>query len=148
MIRPISFIPDLKTLDTLLTQFKTRRQHIAIVVDEHGAVRGLVTIEDILEEIVGEIVDETEKVRPFITKISPGKYNVLGKTDLELINKRLKLQIKETEDFDTISGYVLHKLGRIPKQGEKIKLKKSTITITKVIHNSIEEVEILLHDFR
>ena len=145
LIRPIVYIPDIKTLDTLLKQFKTRRQHIAIVVDEHGAIRGLVTIEDILEEIVGEIVDETEKIKPFITKIKPKKYLVLGKTDIELMNKRLKLNIKETKDFDTLSGYILHKLGRIPTKNAKVRLKKCTITVKKVIDNRIEEVEILLH---
>ncbi|MBW2977932.1 hemolysin family protein [Candidatus Woesearchaeota archaeon] len=148
LIRPIVFIPDTKKIDTLLDQFRNRRQHIAIVVDEYGAIRGLVTTEDILEEIVGEIVDETEKIKPFIKKIAPKKYLALGKTDIELINKRLKLRIKETEDFDTISGYILNRLGSIPKEGEKVKLKKSTITVAKVVDNRIEEVEILLRNFR
>jgi len=145
LIRPIAFIPNLKKLDTLLNQFKTRKQHMAIVVDEHGEIRGLITIEDILEEIVGEIVDETEKIKPYIIKIGYKKFLVLGKTDIELVNKRLKLNIKETKDFDTLSGYILHKLGKVPKEGDSIKLNKCTISIKEVIKNRIEKVEILLH---
>ena len=145
LIRPIAFIPNLKKLDTLLNQFKTRKQHMAIVVDEYGEIRGLITIEDILEEIVGEIVDETEKIKPYIIKIGYKKFLVLGKTDIELINKRLKLNIKETKDFDTLSGYILHKLGKVPKEGDSVKLNKCTISVKEVIKNRIEKVEILLH---
>jgi CBS domain containing-hemolysin-like protein len=81
------FVPEYKKLDSLLQQFKKRKQHMAIVVDEHGGVSGLITLEDALEEIVGEIVDETDKDEPQIVKIKPNEWIVPGKSDIDEVNE-------------------------------------------------------------
>ena len=113
---------------------------MAIIVDEHGSTSGIITVEDILEEIVGEIVDETEKFEPGIRKLDKNIYKVLGKADIEDINKELKTDLKVCEDYDTLSGYILKKIGRIPEEEEEIELKKIVITINRVENNRIIDV--------
>jgi CBS domain containing-hemolysin-like protein len=139
MRNPI-FIPETKKIDETLKLLQKKRQHMAIIIDEHGGVSGLVTMEDIIEEIVGEIKDETDKADPEIKKVDKKTFRVLGKTDIEDVNKKLKLRLKVEEDFDTLSGYILNNLGRIPKQGEEIDLKKAVITVNKVEENRIIDV--------
>ena len=129
VIRDAYFIPVSKKLDSLLHVFKRIKLHIGIVVDEHGGVCGLVTMEDVLEEIVGEISDETDRIDPHIVTLKGQKWIVLGKTEIDEINKALELAIPESSDYDTFSGFVLDKLGRIPKVGESIKIGKYTATV-------------------
>jgi len=129
VIRDAYFIPVSKKLDSLLHVFKRIKLHIGIVVDEHGGVCGLVTMEDVLEEIVGEISDETDRIDPHIVTLKGQKWIVLGKTEIDEINKALELVIPESSDYDTFSGFVLDKLGRIPKVGESIKIGKYTATV-------------------
>ncbi|MFK5954518.1 MAG: hemolysin family protein [Desulfobacterium sp.] len=129
VIRDAYFIPVSKKLDSLLHVFKRIKLHIGIVVDEHGGVCGLVTMEDVLEEIVGEISDETDRIDPHIVTLKGKKWIVLGKTEIDEINKALELVIPESSDYDTFSGFVLDKLGRIPKVGESIKIGKYTATV-------------------
>ena len=129
VIRDAYFIPVSKKLDSLLHVFKRIKIHIGIVVDEHGGVCGLVTMEDVLEEIVGEISDETDRIDPHIVTLKGKKWIVLGKTEIDEINKALELAIPESSDYDTFSGFILDKLGRIPKVGESIKIGKYTATV-------------------
>jgi len=142
LMRSPLVVPETKKLDETLKFFQRKKQHMAIIVDEHGGVSGLVTIEDVLEEIVGEIVDETDKVEPEINKINRNTYKVLGKTDIDSVNKKLKTKFKVKDEYDTMSGYILHELGRIPKVGEEIFLQKAKFKIKKVKENRILEVEI------
>jgi len=129
VIRDGYFIPASKKLDSLLHVFKRIKHHIGIVVDEYGGVCGIVTMEDVLEEIVGEISDETDRVEPHIVTLKGQKWIVLGKTEIDEINKCLELTIPESSDYDTFSGFILDKLGRIPKVGESIKIGKYTATV-------------------
>ena len=129
VIRDAYFIPVSKKLDSLLHVFKRIKLHIGIVVDEHGGVCGIVTMEDVLEEIVGEISDETDRIDPHIVTLKGQKWIVLGKTEIDEINKALELFIPESSDYDTFSGFILDKLGRIPKVGESIKVGKYTATV-------------------
>lgn len=115
------FVPETKKIDTLLHQFRKRKQHMAIVIDEHGLVIGSVTIEDILEEIVGEIKDETDTDEQLIKKIKHHEWIVEGRAEIKELNKELKLGLKETPDFDTLAGYIMFKLGRIPREKEQLK---------------------------
>lgn len=119
MRKPL-FVPETKKIDSLLRYFQKRKEHMAIVVDEHGSITGLVTMEDILEEIVGEIMDETDKRDPNITKISNHEWLVKGKTDVEDVNIKLNMGIPEEEDYDTFGGFILAKAGKIPSEGERI----------------------------
>ena len=116
------FVPENKKLDHLLKEFKKRKQHMAIIVDEHGGVSGLITLEDALEEIVGEIIDETDKFEPHIVKLKKNEWRVLGKSEIDEVNEKLQMNIPDTKEYDTFSGYILDQIGRIPKEKEKIPL--------------------------
>ncbi len=140
LMRKVLFIPETKKIDETLRLLQKKNQQMAILVDEHGGISGLVTMEDILEEIVGEIRDETDKVEPEFRKLDKKVYRVLGKADIDDVNKKLKTKFEVEEEYDTLSGYILNKMGRIPKEGEEIDLKTAKITINKVHENRIIEV--------
>ena len=133
------FVPENKKLDHLLQEFKRRKQHIAIVVDEHGGVSGLITLEDALEEIVGEIVDETDKVEPHIVKLNRNEWRVLGKSEIEDVNDKLAMEIPDTKEYDTFSGYVLDQIGRIPHEKEDILLDNFVVTVNEMDGTRIKE---------
>jgi putative hemolysin len=133
-----NFIPDSKKLDSVLREFKRLKNHIGVVIDEHGGMSGIVTLEDVIEEIVGEITDETDKLEPDIIKISDDDWVVAGKIDIDELNKETGLAIPETKDYDTFSGYVLNRIGRIPEVGEAIKTKKCTIVVREKDGNRIK----------
>jgi magnesium and cobalt exporter, CNNM family len=133
------FVPENKKLDSLLRQFKKRQQHLAIVVDEHGGVSGLITLEDVLEELVGEISDETDKVEPHIVQIKRGEWLVLGKTEIEEVNETLGMAIPDIKEYDTFSGYILDRIGRIPSLKEEIELDNFLVTVNAIDGNRIRE---------
>ena len=139
IMREAYFVPENKKLDNLLHQFKKRKQHMAIVVDEHGGVSGLITLEDALEEIVGEIVDETDRFEPLIVKLGKNEWRVLGKTEIDEINEVLKLNIPDDGDYDTFSGYVLDVIGRIPHEKEEISLEHFSVVVNAMEGNRIKE---------
>lgn len=121
MLRPVVFIPESKRLNVLLRDFRTNRNHIAIVVDEYGGVAGLLTIEDVLEQIVGDIEDEHDfdEVEDSIVQTPSGHYRVKAITEIADFNERLETDLSES-DYDTIGGLVLHEFGRLPKRGESV----------------------------
>lgn len=139
IMRQPYFIPENKKLDTLLHQFKQRKDHMAIVVDEHGGVSGLVTLEDVLEEIVGEICDETDKVEPYIVKVKSNEWIVLGKSHVDDINKKIRMNIPDSKEYDTFSGYILDEIGRIPKEKEEFIIGQYNITVKEMDGNRIKE---------
>lgn len=120
-LRPAVFIPESKRLSVLLKDFREHRNHIAIVVDEYGGVAGLVTIEDVLEQIVGDIEDEhdTDDIEDNIINVSETKFRIRGITELEQVNEVLGTNFAD-EDNDTLAGFILRKLGRVPHKGESI----------------------------
>jgi len=133
------FVPENKKLDHLLQEFKRRKQHIAIVVDEHGGVSGLITLEDALEEIVGEIIDETDKFEPHIVKLNRNEWRVLGKSEIDDVNDKLQMEIPDTKEYDTFSGYVLDQIGRIPHEKEDIFLDNFVVTVNEMDGTRIKE---------
>ena len=139
IMRPPYFVPENKKLDNLLHQFKKRKQHMAIIVDEHGGVSGLITLEDALEEIVGEIIDETDTVEPHIIKTRPNEWRVLGKSEIDEVNETIKMEIPDSREYDTFSGYVLDQIGRIPQEKEEISLGNFMITVKEMEGNRISE---------
>lgn len=143
ILRPPFFIPETKNLNLLLQEFRKKRTHMAIVVDESGGVEGLVTLEDILEEIVGEIYDETDATETHIKPTKDKGYIIEGKTEINEINEHLKLDIHE-EHFNTIAGYIIHKLGRIPKKDENLKINKLDITIIDADDQKINKLKLKL----
>jgi CBS domain containing-hemolysin-like protein len=140
IVRPILFVPESKKLDSLLKYFQRRKQHIAIVVDDFGTNVGLVTLEDVLEEIVGEIIDETEKIGPTIKRLSSHTFLVHGRADIDEINERCGLDLPEDKAPYSISSYILDKIGRIPREGEIIRQPKFEIKIKSMEGNSISTV--------
>lgn len=121
MLRPVVFIPESKPLNVLLKEFRKNRNHIAIVVDEYGGVAGLVTIEDVLEQIVGDIEDEYdfEDVENNIVPEKGGQYRVKALTEIADFNQAFGTDYSD-EEFDTIGGLILKRFGRVPKRGEQI----------------------------
>jgi magnesium and cobalt transporter len=120
LLRPAVFIPESKRLNTLLAEFREGRNHMAIVVDEYGGVSGLATIEDVLEQIVGEIEDEHDQEEA--AAIQPqdgGRYVVLALTRIEEFNDFFRAHLRDT-DYDTVGGLVMHELGRLPRRGEQL----------------------------
>jgi magnesium and cobalt transporter len=120
LLRPVVFIPESKRLNTLLTEFRQGRYHMAIVVDEYGGVSGLATIEDVLEQIVGEIDDEhdpeeAESIQPQ----DGGRFLVLALTRIEDFNQFFNTEFSD-EEYDTVGGLVMHGLGRLPRRGEQL----------------------------
>ncbi|MBN1931260.1 MAG: HlyC/CorC family transporter [Desulfobacterales bacterium] len=138
MVKPY-FIPENTKLDKLLQQFKKRKHHMAIVVDEHGGVAGLITLEDVLEELVGEISDETDKIEPHIVKLKNKEWLVLGKSDIDEVNEKIGMNIPESKDYDTFSGYVLHKIERIPEEKEEIFIGNFAVIVKEMEGNRIKE---------
>jgi magnesium and cobalt transporter len=119
-LRPAVFIPESKRLNTLLTDFREGRNHMAIVVDEYGGVSGLATIEDVLEQIVGDIDDELdpEEASP-IQPQDNGRFLVLALARIEEFNEYFGTEISDA-DYDTVGGLVMHELGRLPRRGEQL----------------------------
>jgi len=138
MMEPF-FVPENKKLDNLLQEFKRRKQHMAIVVDEHGGVSGLITLEDALEEIVGEIIDETDKFEPHIVKLKPNEWRVLGKSEIDEVNETIEMNIPDTREYDTFSGYVLDQIGRIPQEKEEIQIGGFVVTVLEMDGNRIKQ---------
>ncbi len=121
LLRPAFVIPESKRLNTLLKEFRTSRNHMAIVVDEYGGVAGLVTIEDVIEQIVGEIEDEHDfdEDDAEVVTVAEGRWNVRALTSIEDFNDHFHSQFSD-EEFDTIGGLVLAGFGRMPKRGESL----------------------------
>jgi putative hemolysin len=126
------FVPENKKLDNLLHQFKKGKQHMAIIVDEHGGVCGLITLEDALEEIVGEIIDESDRFEPLIVKLKKDEWRVLGKSEIDEVNEKLQMGIPDSKEYDTFSGYVLYQIGRIPEEKEEIPLGDFMVKVDKM----------------
>ena len=142
IIRPPYFVPENKKLDSLLRQFKKRKNHIAIVVDEHGGVSGLISLEDVLEELVGEISDETDRDETLIVKVKNDEWIVLGKTDIDEVNEKIPINIPDSKEYDTFSGYVLDQTGRIPKVNEEIPIGDFLIIVQEMEGNRIKEYRV------
>ena len=121
MLRPAVFIPESKRLNVLLKEFRSNRNHIAIVVDEYGGVAGMVTIEDVLEQIVGDIEDEYDydETEDNIFPDTSGRYRVKALTEITDFNEALGVNFSD-EEFSTIGGLVVSKFGRLPKRGDQI----------------------------
>ncbi len=137
------YVPETKAVDELLDEMKKGRSGMAVVVDEYGGAVGVITLEDILEEVVGEIEDEYDKGIKLWRKIGENEYLINPKIYIDNINEELGLGIPDGE-YDTLSGFLLSEFGTIPKIGEEIKYKKHNFVVTKASPRSIEEVKLIL----
>jgi CBS domain containing-hemolysin-like protein len=138
-LRPAYFVPDTKKADTLLTEMQAGRIHLAIVVDEYGGVSGLVTLEDIIEEIIGEIQDEYDSGEEELVQQDGDDYLFLGRIALDDFNEVMESDIPKVES-DTLSGFLYDKFGRVPGDGESIQTNKLLLTIEQVVGRRIRRV--------
>ncbi len=142
IMREPYYIQGSKAIDSLLTEFRQRKLHIAIVLDEHGGVDGVVTLEDLLEEIVGDIYDESDSHDNDIQLLEDGSLIVDGGVLVADLNERYPLSIPEG-DYDTIAGFIFNSMHKMPKEGEKVELEEYYVIAQKVVAHRIETVKIL-----
>ncbi len=143
IIRECIFVPETKPISRLMQEFQQKKMHMGIVVDEYGGTSGLITLEDILEEIVGEIRDEFDKEEEEITELDKDKFLMSGKVDIDEIEDRLNIKIDvPDEDFETLGGYIFNHAGTIPHAGYSFKEYGYSFTVSEVENNRINKVEI------
>ena len=141
VIRPAIFIPESKTLEELLGEFQETHVHMAIVVDEHGGVSGIVTIEDLLEEIVGEIQDEFDAWEPEIEPVGSNGFLLNAQVSIERLNELLDTDV-ESDGFDTLGGYVYDRLGRIPSTGDAIERNGLKIEVMSTVGRRLKRLKV------
>lgn len=143
LMRPAYYVPETKKVNLLLKELQLKQTHIAIVLDEYGGTEGLVTIEDILEEIVGDIFDEYDNEVDLIKKIDEYTYIIQADISLEEMNEQFELDLPE-EDFDSLGGYVFNTLGRVPISGDSIEGEKIKIEVITVLNRRVMSVKLTI----
>jgi CBS domain containing-hemolysin-like protein len=143
LIRPAYFVPESKKLDSLLREFQRRRVHIAVVVDEYGGTSGVVCLEDIIEEIVGEIQDEFDNETEELMKISEDVYLCDARVNLEWLEEQLGIELP-SDDFDTLGGFVFHLFGKIPVRYEKMSYGQVDFVIQNMEGHKIDTIKIVI----
>jgi len=136
------FVPETKPIDDLLDDFKNKKKNIAIAVDEWGGTSGLVTLEDVIEEVVGEVSDPYDNEEYSFRKISNGHYIVEGAIKIYDLEENIDIKFPDIREYDTLAGYILDAIGNIPKEGEKVSYKNYLFKVIKLNKNRIDEVEI------
>ncbi len=144
--RPVKLIPSSKKSKDLLSEFRQSNISVAIIIDEYGGTAGMVTIEDLIEEVVGDIQDEYDKDDQIIKKLSQNSYLISGTVELdELTNAYPEIELKESAgDFETVAGYIIHHTGRIPKVNEEIQIYGNIFVITKATQSKLETVKLII----
>ncbi|MCL5959546.1 MAG: hemolysin family protein [Chloroflexi bacterium] len=143
LMRPVYFVPESKKVSELFTELQRGRRHLAIVVDEYGGTAGLVTLEDLLEEIVGEIHDEYDTMETQTVITGPGEAVVTGKVSLGDLNDILDLDLKSEGEYDTVGGLIYSKLGRIPNPGDKVVVDGTDLTVLSIQGRRIRQVRVV-----
>jgi len=147
VLRPAVFVPESKRLNVLLKEFRNSRNHMAIVVDEYGGVAGLVTIEDVLEQIVGEIDDEHD-IEDYLTHIMrhpSGRYTVKALTPIDEFNQYFSTDYSE-EEFDTIGGLVVNRFGHVPKRGDELVFDRFQVRVLRADNRRVHLLEMRLRE--
>ena len=142
ILLPIPFVPESMSVMQLLNQFIESNKGVALVVDEFGGTSGMLTIEDVTEEIVGEIVDEHDVEEITDKKLAKNRYLLFALLDIELVNKKYNLTLPESDEYETIAGLILHHLEEIPQKNDVIELEEFQFTIIKVNESAIQEVQL------
>ena len=142
--RPVYFVPESKKLDNLLADFRSQKIHIAIVVDEYGGTAGLITLEDLLELIVGDIQDEHNVEESDVVQVSASEFIVSANLSMEDLSDKLNLKLEE-KDFETVGGYIYDLVGSLPRVGQKISVDDIDYVVEKVSGQRIDKVRITIH---
>ena len=143
VLHPPYFVPESKRADALLQEFQAKKLHLAIVVDEYGGTAGLVSIEDLLEELVGEIADEYDEPERLIHSVDGTTFRVAGKLPIDELNAATGLNISDTA-YDTVGGWVLDLFGRVPRKAERVETAELAVTVEKVERTRVVEVLVTL----
>lgn len=141
ILREVIFVPETKKSFEMLNEFLSKRVSIAVVIDEFGGTAGIVTTEDIIEELFGEIEDEYDIEEDICRKIGPNEYIISGKVEIDYINEKFKLEVP-LGDYETIGGYISYHLGRIPAQGERVAINNFSILIARATQIKIDMVRL------
>lgn len=142
VLHPVLFVPETKKVGLLLKDLQKRRTHMALVIDEHGSMSGLVTMEDLIEEIVGEIHDEYDWEERSVERLRDGSLVVEGTVSAEELRTKFEVPIPESTEFETVAGYMLHTLGSVPQGGETVTVDDFRLTVVDVERNRISKVKI------
>ncbi len=144
LLRPPFFVPGSTRVMDLLRDLQTKQTHLAIVADEYGGTAGIITIEDILEEIVGEIMDEHDNEQSLISDIDEHSVMVDARLEIEKLEKHLDVELPEG-DFESVGGFIIHLLGKIPDQGEQITFGNLDMTIHSADERKIDKIKVTRH---
>jgi CBS domain containing-hemolysin-like protein len=139
IVRPAHFVPEQKKVADLLREMQKEKFHIALVTDEYGSVSGLVTLEDLLEELVGEITDEYDREEPEVVEVAEGVFRVDGKVAIDDVNELLDVELPD-EEWDTIGGLMLGLLGSIPEDGQEVGFQNLVFTAEQVQGRRIAKI--------
>ena len=147
MLLPVTIVPEVMSANEVLKQFTNMHRSVAVIVDEYGGTAGMVTIEDVIEEIFGEIHDEHDVPEETEKKIGEGEYIFSGRLEINYLNKKYDLNIPEHEDYETLGGFIFQNHESIPETNEEVVIPPFTIVVQKVKHNRIEQVKLkVIHE--
>src|SRR5207302_1754201 len=139
IVRPARFVPESKKCAELLREMQRKKFHIALVTDEYGSISGLVTLEDLLEELVGEITDEYDREEPMMVPVGEGRYRVDGRIAIDELNEKLDVDLPD-EEWDTVGGLMMGLLGAIPREGQEVRYDNLTFKAERVQGRRIARV--------
>ena len=143
ILKPIGFVPNSISGKELMTKFSNQASNVAVVTDEYGGTAGIVTLEDVIEEIFGEIIDEYDKDELLELKISDQEYMFSARIEIDHINETYGLNFPESEDYETLAGFILKQLENIPAKGEVLEIDQGRIIIESVTDRKIEKIRII-----
>ena len=147
IVRPVNFIPGTMPADEALQLFIKQRSHVAVVVDEYGGTAGIITMEDVVETIVGDIDDEHDTDNEEVEeRLGPNEFLLSARAEVEHLVEKYRLAIPQRDDYDTLAGYILHSTGDLPEQGQVIDLPPFRMTIAQVVHSRIDLVRLEVLD--
>ena len=144
LVRGPFCVPETKKIDELLSEMRHLKKHVAIVIDEYGGTSGLISIEDIIEEIVGDIRDEYDESEEPITKISESEYIISGVVHIADINEKLDLDLPEEEDYDSVAGFIVDRLGAMPAKGDIVEFQNLTFAVADVKKRRIIKIKLVI----
>jgi len=142
LVRDAHIVPETKRVAVLMREMQLGKFHMAVVVDEYGGVAGVVTLEDLIEELVGDIVDEYDTEEPLLQDLGDGVWSVAGTIPVDEINEKLRLGVPEDDDWDTLGGYLFHRLGHVPDIGEHVESDGHIFTVEKMGANRIDRIRV------
>ena len=142
ILLPVVFIPESMLINEILKTLTRRRKSLAVVIDEYGGTSGIITVEDIVEELFGEIEDEYDKIEHYERKINENKFEFSARLEVDYVNKNYNLSLEESEFYETLGGLIAYKTGEIPKKGNKLNIGDYIIEIKKVTLTKIDRITI------